>query len=192
MMLDELLPAYDVSAKYEIAVQASAAQTVAALEHADFSRLRLTTLLMKLRTLGRKRDHVQHGTQAERLRRAGFVELAFVPRKEIVLGIIGRFWRADSGILKGLSAKQVIGFHTEGYAKALWNFAVIAESEHTSRLTTETRIQAFGRSARWKLRAYWLVIGFFSGLIRKEMLAMVKRTAEQARSDLLPADIELM
>ncbi|HXZ34169.1 MAG TPA: hypothetical protein VEH30_17985 [Terriglobales bacterium] len=179
MMIDELVPAYEVCAKYGTLVQASAAQTSAALQEADFSRLPVTTLLMKLRTLGRRRSDV-HSTQAERLRRAGFVQLALLPQKEVVFGIVGRFWRPDSGILKDLTAEQVIAFHTVGYAKAVWNFAVTAESEQASRVTTETRIQAFGRSARWKFRAYWLVIGFFSGLIRKEMLAMVKRNAEQA------------
>ena len=95
-----------------------------------------------------------------------------------MFGVVGRFWRPDSGIITGLSAEEVIAFHTEGYAKAVWNFAVVAESERITRVNTETRIQTFGRPARWRFRAYWLVVGPFSGVIRKEMLAMIKRNAE--------------
>jgi hypothetical protein len=62
--------------------------------------------------------------------------------------------------------------------KAVWNFAVVAESEQMTRVITETRIQAFGRSARWKFRAYWLIVSPFSGIIRKEILELVKRNAE--------------
>ncbi|SRR6266702_1232988 len=178
MKLDELLPAYDVAARYDITVQASPAETATALEHADFSELRLTKLLLGLRSLGRKRPKPVAGTQVERLRRSGFIELANVPGREIVFGVVGRFWKPDSGIITGLSAEEIIAFHTGGYAKAVWNFAIMAESERMSRLSTETRIQAFGRSARWKFRAYWLVVGPFSGMIRKEMLALIKHNAE--------------
>jgi hypothetical protein len=108
----------------------------------------------------------------------GFIELANVPQKEIVFGVVGRFWMPDSGIITGLSAEEVIAFRTEGYAKAVWNFAIVAESMRTSRVTTETRVQAIGRSARWKFRAYWLIVGPFSGFIRREMLTMIKRNAE--------------
>jgi hypothetical protein len=97
-----------------------------------------------------------------------------------VFGVVGRFWRPDSGIITGLSAVEVIAFHAEGYAKAVWNFAVVAEADHMARVVTETRVQAFGRSARWEFRAYWFIVGPFSGLIRKEILAMVKRKAEAA------------
>ena len=181
MKLDELLPSYDVAARYDILVQASPADTAAALGQSDFSQARLTRLLLGLRTLGRRRPDEKSGTQVERLRWAGFIELANVPKKEIVFGVVGRFWRPDGGVLTGLSAEEMIAFRTEGYAKAVWNFAGIAESERMTRFTTETRIQAFGRSARWKFRAYWVVVAPFSGIIRKEMLALVKRNAEARR-----------
>jgi hypothetical protein len=178
MKLDELLPSFDVAAQYDILVQASLADTATALERSDFSQARLTRILIGLRTLGRTPPDDKIGTQVERLRRRGFVELAAVPQKEIVFGIVGRFWRLDSGIITGLSAEEVLAFHTDGYAKAVWNFALVAESDRTTRVLTETRIQTFGRSARRKFRAYWLVVGPFSGLIRREILEIVKRNAE--------------
>ncbi len=182
MKLDELLPSYDVAARYDILVLAPVAETFAAFERTDFSECRLTKLLIGLRAMGRRQADMADmnaGMQAERLRRAGFVELARVPGKEIVYGVVGRFWRPDGGVVTGLSAEEVIAFQSEGYAKAAWNFAFVAESEGMTRVITETRIQVIGRRARWKFRTYWLIVGPFSGLIRKEILALVKRNAEE-------------
>ena len=60
----------------------------------------------------------------------------------------------------------------------MWSFTVERESDAVPRLATETRVVAHGISARRKFRAYWLLVGPFSGLIRKEMLRLVKRNAE--------------
>lgn len=55
MKLDELLPSYDVAARYDILVWASPEDTAAALGQSDFSELRLARWLLGLRTLGRRR-----------------------------------------------------------------------------------------------------------------------------------------
>jgi hypothetical protein len=68
-----------------------------------------------------------------------------------------------------------------GYAKAVWNF-FISPADGSSRLSTETRVQTFGRAATVKFRLYWLVVEPFSGLIRKAMLREVKRIAERTES----------
>ncbi len=75
MKLDELLPSYDVAARRDILVQAAPADTAAALEQSEFSQSRLTRLLLGLGTLGRGKPDGESGTQVERLRRAGFIEL---------------------------------------------------------------------------------------------------------------------
>ena len=41
MKIDELLPSYDVAARYDILVRASPADTIAALEQSDFSESRM-------------------------------------------------------------------------------------------------------------------------------------------------------
>jgi hypothetical protein len=46
-----------------------------------------------------------------------------------------------------------------------------------SRLTTETRVKAAGDRARRAFRAYWLVIGPFSALIRRRWLREIQRRA---------------
>jgi hypothetical protein len=71
------------------------------------------------------------------------------------------------------------GFSRSGYAKAAWNFRIRAAPPEANGalLSTETRIQCFGPAALWKFRIYWLLIGPFSGLIRKAILKQAKMRA---------------
>jgi hypothetical protein len=180
MKLDELMPRFDVAARYETRVDASVERTREAMRNADFSELPFTRLLMGLRTLawgGKKLE--RSVSQKERLQAAGFVSLSSGSENELLLGVAGRFWRPDSGIVRGLAASEIIAFEREGYAKALWNFSAERVESNVTRLTTETRVLTYGTAARRKFRAYWLLVGPFSGLIRKEMLRLVKRDAER-------------
>jgi len=175
--IDEWLPQYQVSASYSILVRASCEKTYAALQQTSFSDLAIVRRLMRLRGYRVGRDEIP-GTGARGIR-GSFIELASVPQQEVVLGIAGRFWRPDGGIVRGLTPAEFAGFHREGYARAVWNFS-LAPANGDTQLTTETRVQTFGRSATLKFRAYWFVVGPFSGFIRGAMLREVKRLAEQA------------
>lgn len=181
MKLHELMPHPDVAARYETRVRAPLERTRQALRDTDFSRMPLTRVLMGLRKLGwRQRKVTLAASQEERLRAAGFIPLPSWSEDEVLLGVVGRFWRPDSGTVCGLTAEEIIGFEREGFAKAMWNFTLERESGAVTRLATETRVVAYGRAARRKFRAYWLLVGPFSGLIRKEMLRQVRRRAESA------------
>jgi hypothetical protein len=48
-----------------------------------------------------------------------------------------------------------------------------------SLLATETRVHALNRTARWRFRVYWLVVGPFSALIRRRWLSAARRAAER-------------
>lgn len=116
----------------------------------------------------------------QRLEGTGFVILDEAPDDEIVIGVAGRFWRPDGGRCLEVTPSNFIEFSRSGYAKAAWNFKLSGESAETgvTILSTETRIQCFGRAALWKFRAYWSLVGPFSGLIRLAMLKQVKAKAE--------------
>jgi hypothetical protein len=175
--IDEWLPHYQVTTSYSVLVHASTEKTYAALKLVDFSSLPVVRSLMRLRgyRIGRGQTS-EAGAQGGV--RGSFIELAEVPQREVVLGIAGRFWRPDGGIVRGLTAAEFADFHREGYAKAVWSFS-LAPADGGTRLRTETRVQTFGRSATLKFRAYWLFVSPFSGVIRKAMLREVKRVAER-------------
>ena len=175
--IDQWLPQYQVSASYSILVRASAEKTYATLKRASFSDLPIVRGLMRLRGYRIGRCGVP-ASEAQGGVRGSFIELATIPQCEVLLGIAGRFWRLNGGIVRGLTPAEFAGFHREGYAKAVWNFS-LAPADGGTQLTTETRVQTFGRAATVKFRAYWLVVGPFSGLIRNAMLREAKRIAEQ-------------
>ena len=75
---------------------------------------------------------------------------------------------------------------TDRSVSAVWDvaglrfaFALWADpGPEATRLMTETRVLALSRAARVRFRLYWLVVGPFSGLIRRRWLTAAKRLAE--------------
>jgi len=61
-----------------------------------------------------------------------FLEVVASP-EEVVLGIAGRFWRPDGGIVRDLTPEGFREFRRMGYAKAVWNF-FISPADGSSRL----------------------------------------------------------
>ncbi len=182
MKLDELMPAYDLKAAYSVRIAAPRERVWDELLKADLTNLPLARRLMTLRSLGRRKAPSGRPTTLASMGRSGggFQEIACLPEQEIVQGIIGRFWCPDAPLLRGWNPADFMTLAPHGQAKAAWNFHLETSADGTI-LSTETRVQCWGLWARIVFRTYWALIGFFSGLIRKEMLQMVKRDSEAPR-----------
>jgi hypothetical protein len=176
--IDEFLPISDVSASYEIRINAPPSVVYQRLLVSDFNEAWVVRLLMTLRSGGRPLRNRAPGDLRQRFQGTGFVILAEVPDDEIVIGVAGRFWRPDGARCLDLTADDFAGFSRAGYAKVAWNFRLRTNSPKCTVLSTETRIKCFGRAALWKFRFYWSLVGPFSGLIRKAILKQVKTEAE--------------
>ena len=182
--IDAFLPSYDFCASYQIRINAPRSVVYECLLQSDFSELWLTRLLMTLRTGKRMRRQRMPGDLRQRLPGTGFFILEEVPEDELVIGVAGRFWRPDGERCMDLTDAHFVEFSRPGYAKAAWNFKlrvelseILSETENTT-LSTETRVQCFGRAAFRKFGIYWSLVGPFSGLIRKAMLKQVRTKAE--------------
>jgi hypothetical protein len=141
---------------------------------------------MALRTLGRRKPQSadkRHtlATMAES-DAGGFKEIGRLPEQEIVLGILGKFWRPDAPIMRDWKPEEFTTLAPAGYGKAAWNFHLTPVRDQTV-VSTETRVLCHGRLERILFRCYWTLISFFSGLIRKEMLQMIKRNSERPLSN---------
>ncbi len=183
--IDEFLPDYDFRSVYQIRIDTTREVVYDCLLHSDFTDLRLTRLLMTLRSGKRMPRQKRPGGLLQRLDGTGLVVLEEVPDDEIVIGVAGRFWRPDGERCMYLTAAEFRNFSRIGFARAAWNFVLrggLTETE-TTVLSTETRIECFGPRARWKFRIYWGLVAPFSGLIRKEMLRVVKINAEAKSKD---------
>jgi hypothetical protein len=110
-----------------------------------------------------------------RMLERGFVLLGERPRRELALGVVGRFWTLG-GERVTLDADGFAAFDRPGYAKVVWDFRLTPEG-NTTRLSTETRIRCLDAESRRRFRRYWRVIRPFSGLIRLARLRAVAREA---------------
>ena len=104
----------------------------------------------------------------------GFVRLEESPGREVVIGAAGRFWTLRAQFLP-VRAEGFRDFREAGYARAAIGLRVRPVGEGRSRVTLEVRVQTFGRWAGWSFRAYWLLIGRFSHLIRRRGLERLGR-----------------
>ncbi|MCH8948866.1 MAG: hypothetical protein IIB87_00630 [Chloroflexi bacterium] len=68
-------------------------------------------------------------------------------------------------------------YEREGAIRAAGNFQIEA-IENGSLISTETWIETFGARARWRFRAYWLIVGPFSAFIRREFLRAAQNRAQ--------------
>ena len=182
MLIDEWMPRWDVHERHETRIRAGREPVWAAVRALDFGRSPVIRTLFALRSLpalftarGRRKalDARRGG-----LLRAGFVLLAERPGEELLLGLVGRFWRPGGGIER-VTAEELRAFARPGFAVAAWNFTLADEGDAV-RLATETRVRCTDEASRRSFRRYWRLIGPFSGLVRMEMLKSVRRAAEAA------------
>jgi len=179
-LIDEFLPEHDFRAAYQPVIHAPATLVYQHLLSFDLYASWIVRLLVSLR-YGRRTPRMRvPGDLRRRFQCSGFMILAEAPGEELVVGVAGRFWRPDGGRRLDLSIHDFAGFSCPGEAKIAFNFRVRPGPLHASVLSTETRIQCFGRAAWWKFCLYWAVVRPFSGLIRKAILRQVKADAESA------------
>ena len=170
MLIDEFLSEYDFVETHGISIHARAEDIYRAAGEVDFSESLLIRSLLFLRGLSTEK------VTLESLKRSRFEILGETPGREILLGLVGRFWTIN-GDLKKIDADSFRKFNASGYAKAVWNFALRPDGPDV-RLTTETRIRCMDADSRRRFGFYWMFIRPFSGLIRTEMLRLIKNRAE--------------
>ena len=174
MLIDDFMPRYDFSEKHETNIRASAEKVYATVNSIDLAESWIIGGLLTLRGLGRKsaKTLTLHGMTKD-----GFAVLGEKPDEEVLLGVAGKFW-TPSGCLQNVNADNFREFKTKGYAKAAWNFALKETGKEDILLTTETRVKCLDETSLSSFKFYWRFVKLFSGLIRREMLRLIKRKAE--------------
>ncbi len=172
MLIDGFLPEYDYAETHGIKIYAPAKTVFATLNEVDLCDSKIIRLLFRLRGLP------SHKLKFEDLRKSNFEVLGIEENKEFLLGLIGKFWTIGGG-LKKINADTFRKFDEKGFAKAVWDFS-LAENGRETYLQTETRIKCLDGQSRRSFGFYWTFIQPFSGLIRREILKIIKRKAEMS------------
>jgi hypothetical protein len=175
VLIDDLLPEYQFSERHSTTVAAAPERVYEITRRLDMSGSSLIRLLFRLRGLP------PTALNLDGLCELGFSILAERPGRELVLGLVGRFWTRAGGLLP-VGALGFGEFKQPGYAMAAWNFQVSALPQGGTSLSTETRVLCTDAASRFSFQLYWLLVRPFSGLIRRVMLREVKREAESGMS----------
>lgn len=172
MLIDEFLPEYDFKEMHAARVHASADRVFQTLHAVDYTESAVIRWLFRLRGLPSAKMDL------EGFRRLKFELLGETLNREVVIGLVGRFWSLQ-GDLRRIDANSFKRFGQNGYAKTAFNFS-LDEDGGVTRLTTETRIKCMDEESRRNFGFYWMFIRPFSGLVRMEMLKLIKAHAEAA------------
>ena len=183
MLIDEYMPRFDVTQRHRVRVAADSQAAYRSLRSVDLARSRPVRLLLAIRgfpglLLRGKRGPVSF--TLDDFVRSGFVLLEEKPGDEIVLGLVGKFWKPTGSLRREIDRSRFRSFAEPGYAKAAWNFTVGPLGTGAAVVSTETRVQVTDRGSRRKFLRYWRVVGPFSGFIRRRALELVKADAEAA------------
>ena len=172
-LLDEILPKYDVSAKYSIRVNAPPERIYRVLNE-GLPVGAITKFLMTLRGIPRLFRKSKGDVSPD----TAFYRLKQLENREIVVGIIGQFWKPVSRPLKIQSLDDFLNFQRDGFCKAALNLRIEECEPGICNVVTETRVLSFGYAVS-SFKEYWRVIAPFSGLIRREILRKIKQKAER-------------
>lgn len=186
MLLDDFLPTYDFNEIHSVLVHAYPQQVFDAIKRVTAAEMPLVQTLFAIRALPARFMRMGRGVEVVGTRavldqalNGGFVLLAEVADRELVLGTVGQFWSLRGGPSPALSTPEAFApFNEAGYAKAAMNFYLEASANASVRLTTETRILALDPDSRRKFARYWRLIYPGSALIRRMWLQAIKRRAE--------------
>jgi len=172
MILHELIPRCHFSEKHTALARATPGIAYAAILALDLSESALVKLLYALRGMPRA------SLTLAGMSRIGFTVLGEEEGREIVIGVVGRFWKRSPEIIP-VSPADFRAFDEKGYAKAAFNFS-LEQTVSGTVVATETRVLCTSPSAYRALFAYWAMIRPFSGLVRRAMLSTIVRSAERS------------
>ena len=196
MLLDDLMPVYDVVERHAIVVRAAPRVVFRAIRRADLGGGLLTRALLGVRAVPaavlavarnpqaalpewrRRRADRARGLRLTDFERAGFRVVAERAPEELMIGLLGKFWMPRGGLCADVTTTHFAAGPPAGYALAGWNFTVAARADGSSELRTETRVRC-APDAKTLFRAYWVLVRPGSGLIRRAMLRAIRREAER-------------
>lgn len=171
MLIDRYMPSYDVREGHELAVGATPEEIDPLIRDLDMSGSAVIRFLFALRGLP------QDSVRLEGLKRVGFKVLEQEPGDELVLGLIGRFWKWRERPRR-FEPAEFTRFAEAGCAKTVWNFKLVPTTPRRTLIRTETRVLCTDAESRSAFLRYWRLIRPFSGLIRREGLRGIRGKAE--------------
>lgn len=185
-VLDRYLPEFDVRERHTRLMQADISAVQTAIRRTDLTAIPTVRALLVLRAMpGRLRARLGKGavpvpppfTLAD-MGRAGWTPLAQNP-DELAFGTLTQPWRVGDEAPLQVDAESFTALSTPGYAKIAFSIRADPDGPSRTQVTTETRVATTDPLSRKRFKAYWVVVGPFSALIRRLILRRMALLVEQ-------------
>ena len=183
-LLDTFMPRYDVVDRMRMAVNAPAEVTLAAAEQQDLMHAPGVNAIFGLRQLsmgGSAETRRLPAPLIEQVKALGWVELARVPGREVVMGAVTQPWKGDV-TFRGVPPQAFASFNEPGYVKIAWTLRADPVGVDRSVFRTETRATTTDLPSRARFRTYWAFVAPGVWLIRRLSRGPMRRAAQQQRS----------
>ena len=171
MLIDKYINTFHYNEVHKIEISATPKYIYPLLKTVNFYRSKLVKLLFTIRGLPIKMCSVE-----------GFIKFGFIlleenVGEEIVIGLIFHpiKFRPIS-----VPPDEFAAFNEGDHVKAVMNFFISGIDEKRSLLSTESRVFCTSAKAKILFTPYWILIHWFSALIRVEMLRLIKQEAEES------------
>ena len=148
-LIDKYLPEYTYNEYHKRLINASAKECFITAKNLDMQKSFVTTTLMKLRGLPIKDLSMQ-----------GFIK-----------NICFKYLEEDG-------FKEFVIDASQRNTKIFWNFYFKEINENKTLVSTETRIVCLTKRSKFLFSLYWFFVKPFSGIIRIEMLRLIKKKVE--------------
>ena len=113
----------------------------------------------------------------------GWIVLGERPRKELALGLVGKFWRPVIQFV-AVSRDDYAGFDSPGFAKTVYSLTVRPLDDHRTLLAVTMRTATTSASARRWFRRYWTFgVGAGAHVLVNGLLEVVRADAERRALD---------
>jgi hypothetical protein len=189
-LIDEYLPDYDAREIHRNWVRAPDSRIFSVIRTTDLVDAMPVRICLALRALpgvllspvrGLRRFRIRLGTPMtlRDFEAQGFRVLAENPPHELLIGLMGSFWKPDGGLLP-VNVATFKGSQLPGTARVAWNFSIAEQENGMCELATETRVKCADAKSRRYFGLYWAVVRPGSGLIRRCMLRSIRKKAEGA------------
>jgi len=114
--------------------------------------------------------------------RSGVILLSEAPARHIVLGAVGKLWKAGGIPLLEVDREQFVSFSQAKYVKAVAGFLILPYGPERTLLKHECRFLATDSSARAHFQRRWGVVGPFVTLFARRTLQALTTTVKEERA----------
>ena len=180
-LLDEFMPDYETVERHRIRVRAPAEVTLAVAREMKLMDLPIVRAIIKGRELILGATPVESkGPRGllEEVQSLGWVVLAEIPGREVVVGAVTKPWDANV-TFRSIPPVEFAAFSEPDYVKIAWTLRADPVSAAESIFRTETRAIATDAAARTKFRRYWAFLSPGIAVIRLASLRPTKAEAER-------------